>query len=176
MNDTVRALSYANATTDTLLGVNSRYTVFHSDSILRTNLYAVAVAEAGVVAESITAIRHIGGKAGLVSLIVVLLFYNFAGAVTCNVSNPLHNVLCLCSEYSRNSLSTVVAAGNAKIGLGCSAIGKSLSVAVTSGETTGATVCTGQAFTDSNSGLVLLNSKEHRGNGKHDTAYKCDTG
>ena len=37
MDDTVGTLAYTDATTDTLAGVNVSYTVFNSDSILRTS-------------------------------------------------------------------------------------------------------------------------------------------
>ena len=71
MNDAVGALSYTDSTADTLSRIDSCDTVINGDSVLRTNHRAVAVAKTSVVAEFITAVRHVGGAAGLVTLVVV---------------------------------------------------------------------------------------------------------
>ena len=49
VDNTVGTLSYADATADTLSGVNSCHTVLHGDSILGTSHSTVAVAETRVV-------------------------------------------------------------------------------------------------------------------------------
>ena len=160
VDDAVGALTHADAAADTLLGVNSGNAVLNLDSVLRTYRNAVAVAEAGVGAESVTAIGHIGGTAGLLALVVVLSFNDVAGTVAGNVSNLLNNLSSFNAENCGDTLSGVVTAGDTEVGLIGGLLSKSLCVAVTSRVSTGATVSARETVTDSNGGLVLLNAEE----------------
>ena len=160
VDDAVGTLSDADAAADTLLGVNSGNAVLNLDSVLRTYRNAVAVAEAGVGAESVTAIGHIGGAAGFLALIVVLSFNNVAGTVAGNVSNLLNNLSSLNAENCSDALSGVVTAGDTEVGLIGGLLSKSLCVAVTSRVSAGAAVSARQTVTDGNGGLVLLNAEE----------------
>ena len=173
VNDAVGALAYADAASDALLGVNVCDTVLDRDSVLRANHSAVTVAEAGEGAEFIAAVCHIGGAAGLVTLVVVLSGCYVTGAVAGNVSNLFNNVLSGNAEDSRDLLSGTVTAGNAEIGLVGGFFRKSLSITVTSGISARAAVCTGQTVTDSQSGLILFHSEEYaryrKNNGADDT-------
>ena len=174
VDDTVGALSYTDTAADTLLGVNSGNAVLNFDSILRTNNSAVTVAKTSIGAESVAAVRHISGKAGLVALVVVSLFNNVASAVAGNVCNLLYNIGRLNSEDSRNFLSGTVTAGNTEVSLVGNLFCKSLSIAVTSRVAARSTVCTGEAVTDRYSGLILFNTEEDAGNSKKNCAYNAD--
>ena len=160
VNDAVGTLSYADTTADTLLGIDSGNAVLNLDSVLRTYCNTVAVAEAGVGAESVAAVGHIGGAATLLALIVVLSFNNVAGTVAGNVSNLLNNVSSLYAENSGDTLSGVVTAGDTEVSLIGGLLSKSLCVAVTSRVSAGATVSARETVTDGNGGLVLLNAEE----------------
>ena len=163
VDDTVGALAYADAAADTLSGINLCYTVIDGDSVLRTNHSAVAVAEAGEGTELVTAVRHICGTAGLVSLVVALSGGSLTGAVAGNVSNLFYNVSSLNAEDSGDLLCGIVTAGDTEVGLVGSLFGQSLCVAVAARVSAGATVGAGQTVTDSEGGLVLLNSEEYAG-------------
>ncbi len=172
VNDAVGTFSYANSTADTLLGVDSCYAVFDSDSILRANSRAVAVAKTSKGAEFVAAVRHIGGTAGLVTLVVILSRGNVACAVAGNERYLFNNVLSLNTENSGNVLSSLVAAGNTKIGLIGSLVCKSLCVSVTARVAAGAAVGAGQTVTDSYGGRVLFYTEENGGAGEDHTADK----
>lgn len=174
VNDAVGALTHADATADTLLGVNVSDAILNRDSALRTNARAVAVAKTSVGAVFVAAVRHISGAAGLVTLVVVLSGCYVTGAVAGNVSNLLNNVLSRNAEDFCNLLSRAVAAGNAEVGLVGGLVRKSLSIAVASRVSARAAVCTGQAVTDSESGLILLYSKEYARYGKNYRANDTD--
>ena len=174
VDDTVGALSYTDTAADTLLGVNSGNAVLNFDSVLRTNNSAVTVAKTSIGAESVAAVRHISGEAGLVALVVVSLFNNVASAVAGNVCNLLYNVGRLNSEDSRNFLSGTVTAGNTEVSLVGNLFCKSLSIAVTSRVAARSTVCTGEAVTDRYSGLILFNTEEDAGNSKKNCAHNAD--
>ena len=174
VDDTVGALTNADATADTLAGVNVCYTVFDGYSILGTNARAVTVAKASIGTELVAAVRHVCGKAGLVTLVVTLSGCNIACAVAGNVCNLLYNVLSLNTEDSCDLPCGTVTAGNTEVGLVGRLFCESLCVAVASGVTASAAVCTGQAVTDSEGGLVLLNSEEDARYGKNRCAYNTD--
>ena len=171
VDDTVGALAYADAAADTLSGINLCYTVIDGDSVLRTNHSAVAVAEAGEGAELVTAVCHICGTAGLVALVVALSGSCVTGAVAGNVSNLFYNVLSINTEDSGDLLSSGVTAGNTEVGLVGSLFGQSLCIAVTARVSAGAAVGAGQTVTDSEGGLVLLNSEEYAGQGEERRTY-----
>ena len=175
VDDTVGALTHADAAADTLAGVYTRYTVFNRDSVLGTNARAVTVAKASIGTELIAAVRHIRGKAGLVTLVVALSGCDVARAVAGNVCNLFYNVLSLNTEDSCDLLCGTVTAGNTKVGLVCLLFCESLCIAVASGVTASTAVCTGQAVTDGEGGLVLLNSEEDARYGKHRCAHNTDT-
>ena len=166
MDNTVGALANADATADTLSGVNVCNAVFNGDRALRTHCRTVAVAEAGEGTEFVAAVRHISGTAGLVTLVVVLSLCNVAGTVAGNVSYLLNNVLCFNAEDLCDSLSSAVTAGNTEVGLVGGLFTESLSIAVTARVAARTAVCTGEAVTDSKDGLVLLNAEEHACEGK----------
>ena len=174
VNDAVGALAHADAAADTLLGVNVCDTVLDRDSVLRANHSAVTVAKAGKGAEFIAAVCHVGGAAGLVTLVVVLSGCYVTGAVAGNVSNLFNNVLSGNAEDSRDLLSGTVTAGNAEIGLVGGLFRKSLSITVTSGISARAAVCTGQTVTDSQSGLILFHSEEYARYRKNNGADNTD--
>ena len=175
MNDTVGALSYTDTAADTLSRVNLSNAVLDENSVLRTSHSTVTVAKAGKVTYLVTAVNHIGGKAGLVALVLELSVGNVAGAVTSTVSNLLNNVCRLNAEDIGDLLSSIVTAGNTEVGSCGNLFCKSLCVAVTAGVAAGATVGTGQTLADSDSGLVLLYRKEYSGNGEQDSAEYCNT-
>ena len=170
VDDTVGTLSYTNATADTLSGVNSCHAVFNGDSVLGTSNCTVAVAKTSVVTHLVTAVNHICGEAGLVSLVLELSFGRVAGTVAGNVCNLLNNVCRLNAEDSCDLLSGVVAAGNTKVGGIGSLVSEGLSIAVTAGVAAGATIGAGQTLTDSDSGLILLYRKEYCGKGEEQCA------
>ena len=163
MNDTVGALAHADATADTLLRINSCYTVLYGDSVLRTNYGTVTVAEAGEGTELVAAVRHICGAAGLVTLVVVLSCRYVASAVAGNVSNSFHYVGSLNAEDSRDVLCGAVTAGNAEVGFVGSLVSESLCISVTARVAARATVSAGQTVTDSNGGFILFYSEEYAG-------------
>ena len=175
VNDTVGTLSYTDAAADTLLGVNSCHTVFNGDSILRTSHSTVTVAKTSKVTYSVAAVRHVGGKTGLVTLEVKLLVYHVAGAVAGNESNLLDNILSLNAENCRDLLSGAVTAGNAVVGLGRGLVSQRLSIGVTAGEAAGAAVGAGQTLTDSYGGFILLYREEYSGKGEEHRTEKSDT-
>ena len=169
VDDTVGALSYTDTAADTLLGVNSGNAVLNFDSILRTNNSAVTVAKTSIGAESVAAVRHISGEAGLVALVVVSLFNNVASAVAGNVCNLLYNVLRLNAENGGDILRGFVSSGNAEIGSIDLALCKSLCISVTARISASAAVSTGKRVTDSEEFLILLDAEELIGNGKNDS-------
>ena len=175
VDNAVGTLSYADATADTLSGVNSCYTVLHGDSILGTSHSTVAVAETRVVTYLVTAVNHVCGETGLVSLVLELSVGHVAGAVARNVSDLLDNVCRLNAEDSGDLLSGRVATGHAEVGGLGSLVGESLGIAVTAGEATRTAVCTGEALTDSYSGLILLHRKEYCGEGEKYCAEERNT-
>ena len=175
VDNTVGTLSYADAAADTLSGVNFCHTVLHGDSILGTSHSTVAVAETRVVTYLVTAVNHVCGETGLVSLVLELSVGHVAGAVARNVSDLLDNVCRLDAEDSGDLLSGRVATGHAEVGGLGSLIGESLGVAVASGETARTAVCTGEALTDSYSGLILLHRKEYCGEGEKYCAEERNT-
>jgi hypothetical protein len=115
MNDTVGTLTNADATTDTLARINSGNTVLDRDGVLRANRYAVAVAKTSIGTELITAVSHVRGKAGLVTLVVALSGSNVARTVTGNVCNSLNNLFCLNTEDCGYSCRSIVTAGGAEV-------------------------------------------------------------
>ena len=131
MNNSVRTGANTNAAAYTLSRVYARNAVINSDSELRTNLDTVSVAEAGIGADLVARVCHIGGATALFALVVILTAGYFAGAVAGNVSDLLNNVLCLNAESSGNTLCGRVATGYAKVGFIGLALCESLSIAVT---------------------------------------------
>ena len=154
---TVGTFSYTDSASDTLLGIDSCNAVLHGYSVLRANRNAVTVAEACIVAESVTTVRQVGCKTGFVSLIIVLLFVNVTRAVAGNESHLFNNVLCGNAEDFCDFLGRTVAAGNTQISFISRFFGKSLCVSVTSGIAASSAVCARQAISDSYCGFIFLN-------------------
>ena len=175
VDNAVGTLTNADATADTLLGINACYAVLDSDSVLRADSRAVTVSKTGEGAELVATVRHISGKTGLNALIFVLLLIDAAGTVAGYESNLFYNVLCLNSEDGSDLLCGSVTAGNTEIGLVGGLFRKSLSVSVASGVTASATVSAGETVTDCNGSLVLLYAEEYRRKGKENCAYDSDT-
>ena len=175
VDNAVGALSYTDTAADTLSRVNLSNAVLDEDSVLGTSNSTVAVAKAGKVTYLVTAVNHVGGKAGLVALVLELSVGNTAGAVTSNVSNLLYNVCRLNAEDSGDLLGGIVTAGNTEVSSLGSLFCKSLSVAVTTGEAAGTTVGAGQTLTDSYGSLVLFYRKEYSGKGEQSCAEYCNT-
>ena len=175
VDDAVRTFSHADTATDTLTGIDLSYLVLDGDSVLRTNLSAVAVTKTSEGAELVAAVRHISGAAALESAELISSLYSLTGAVAGNVSNLLNYVLSLNAENGCDALSGRVTAGHAEIGRGGSALGESLSVAVTARVAAGATVSAGESVTDSGERLIFLNTEEVIGNGKKYCANERDT-
>ena len=160
VDNAVGTLTNADATADTLLGINARYAVLDSDSVLGADSRAVTVSKTGEGAELVSTVRHISGKAGLNALIFVLLLIDAAGTVAGYESNLFYNVLCFNAEDRSDLLCGIVTAGNAEIGLVGALFCKSLSVSVASGVAASATVSAWETVTDRNGSLVLLNGEE----------------
>ena len=175
VNDAVGTLTYADATADTLLGIDFCHGVLNGDSTLRTNLNAVAVAKTSIGAEFISAVRHVSGKTGSVPLEVVLSGSGIAGTVAGNVCYLLNNVCRLNSKKRSNLLCGVVAAGDTEVGLVGSLFCKSLCVAVAAAVAARTAVGTGKAVTDSNCSLILLDTEEYAGYCKKSRANYCNT-
>ena len=170
----VGALAYADTAADTLSGVNACHAVLYADGVLGADDCAVAVTEAGEGAELVTAIRHIDGETGLVTLVVVLSGGGVTRAVAGNVRNLFHNICRLDTEDSRDTLGTSVTAGNAEVGLVGCLVCKSLSVAVAARVSARTAVCTGQAVTDSERSFVLLDGEEDACHGEYRRTDKTD--
>ena len=175
VDDTVGALAYADTASDTLLRINASHAVLYGDSVLRADFSTVSVAEAGEGAELVTAVRHVGGAAGLVSLIVVLLLVDFAGTVAGYECNLFNNVLSGNAEHSRDLLSGAVTAGNTEVSLVGRLFCKSLCIAVTAGVAASTAVSTGETVTDSNGSLVLLHAEENARESKESSTYDSNT-
>ena len=170
VDNAVRTLSYADATADTLLRVDFSYLVLDGDSVLRTYLSAVAVTKTCERTELVAAVRHISGAAALESAELISSLYCLTSTVTGNVSNLFNYILSLNAENGCDALSSGVTAGHAEVGRGGSALGESLSVAVTARVAASATVSAGKAVTDSHSSFVLFHSEEYACEGE-----KCRT-
>lgn len=170
VNNAVGAGAYTHTASNALAGVNLCHAAGDADGVFGTYRRTVAVAEAGVVTNAVTAVCEVSVTAGLDTDIVVLLLYNIAGAVAGNICDLLDNILCLNAEDSRNILCRRVTAGCTEVGSGLASVGESLCVAVAARVAASATVCTGQAVTDGNEFLILLDSKEDVCDGeKHGT-------
>ena len=166
VDDAVRTFSHADTAADTLLRIDLSYLVLDGDSVLRTNLSAVAVTKTCEGTELVAAVRHISGAAALETAELISSLYSLTGAVAGNVSNLLNYVLSLNAENRSDALSSGVTAGHAEIGSVGSSLGESLSVAVTARVAAGATVSAGESVTDSGELLIFLDTKEVIGNGK----------
>ena len=175
VDNAVRTLSYADAAADTLLRVDLSYLVLDRDSVLRTYLSAVAVTKTCERTELVAAVRHISGAAALESAELISSLYSLTSAVASNVSNLLNYVLSLNTENGCDALSSGVTAGHAEIGRGGSALGESLSVAVTARVAASATVSAWESVTDSGELLILLDTKEVIGKGKKYSANERNT-
>jgi len=175
MNYAVGTFSYADSAADTFSRINSRHTVLDGYSILWAYSHTVTVAEAGEITESVTAVRHIGGAAGLLTLIVVFFSYYVAGAVASNESDLFNNVCRLNTEDGSNILCSFVTARHTEI---CSLgvfVCESLCIAVTARIAASTAVCTRKAVADSQSGFVFFNCKEDGCNGKKNSTNKSNT-
>ena len=160
VNNTVGAFSYTDSATDTLLRIDLSDIVLDRYSVLRAYLSAVAVTETCERTELVAAVRHISGAAALETAELISSLYSVTGAVAGNVCNLLNYVLSLNTENGCDALSSGVTAGHAEVGRGGSALGESLSVAVTARVAASAAVSAGESVTDSNVGFILLDTKE----------------
>ena len=175
MNNAVRTLSYADATADTLLRIDLSYLVLDRDSVLRTYLSAVAVTKACERTELVAAVRHISGAAALESAELISSLYSLTSTVAGNVCNLLYYVLSFNAENGCDALSSGVTARHAEVGRGGSALGESLSIAVTARVAASATVSAGESVTDCGICLILLDTKEVVGKGKKYSANERNT-
>ena len=175
VDDAVRTFSHADTAADTLTGIDLSYLVLDGDSVLRTNLSAVAVTKTCEGTELVAAVRHISGAAALETAELISSLYSLTGAVAGNVSNLLNYVLSLNAENGCDALSSGVTSGHAEVGRGGSALGESFSVAVTARVAAGATVSAGESVTDSGELLIFLDTKEVIGKGKKYSANERNT-
>lgn len=165
VNYAVRAFLHAKSATDAFSRVYCRDTlVVYANSISRTNLGAVAVAEAGKRAVVIAGVVEICGFAGFRTVVVVFFLFGKAKTVAGNVSDLLNNVFCACAHNFRNFCGSSVTAGNAQIAFFFYTLGKSLSVSITSGEAASTAVCAGKHVADGERAFVLFNTEIGRGN------------
>ena len=157
----VGAFLDAHTASDALFRINRGYAVFvYANSVTGADLNAIAVSEAGKVAELVSSVIHIGRLAGFGAVVIVFSVLRGAGAVAGNVCNLLDNVGCLNSEESRNFLCGAVTAGGAEVCFGSFTLGKGLCVSVASRKSARSAVCTWQAFADLNSALILFYTEE----------------
>ena len=163
VNDTVGALSCAHATADALSRIDASYAILDSDSIPRTNAYAIAVAKAGVGAELITRVVEVSNSTAIYAVIDESALGRRTVAVAGNVCNLLDNVLGLNAENRSDLRRALISAGNTEVGGSNLAISESLCIRITSRISASTAVSTGEAVTDSEIALVLLDSKEDRG-------------
>ena len=176
MNNAVGALSCAYTAADTLSRIDVSYTILDSDSILGTNAYAIAVAEAGEGAKLVTRVVEVCNATAINAVIDESTLGSLAVTVAGNVRNLLDNVLCLNAENSRDICRTLVTAWNTEVGRGNSALSESLCITIASRVSASAAVCTGEAITNSEVALVLLDAEENVCNSKKHGAKKADTG
>ena len=175
VNDTVGALSCAHATADTLSRIDASYAVLNSDSVLGTDAYAIAVAKAGVGAKLIARVVEVSNSTAIHAVIDESALGRRTVAVAGNVCNLLDNVLSLNAENRRDLRRALVSAGNTEVSGSNLALSESLCIRITSRISASTAVSTGEAVTNSEIALVLLDAKEDRGYSQNDTANKCDT-
>ena len=152
----IGAFTGADAAADAFSGIDPCHAVFDSDGVLGADSYAVAVAKAGEGAVAIAGITHIGGSAGLVTLIVIFLCNNIAGSVAGKVCNLLHNVGSLNTEDDCDILGGSVTAGNTAVGLVGFSFRQSFCITVAAGITASAAVGAGETVANGKHLLVLL--------------------
>ncbi len=171
VDNVVRTFSCAYSAADTLAGIYVSDSVINGDSILGTYLDTVTVAKTSISAMTVTTICHIGSAAGLLSLVIILLFNYVARAVASNICNLFHYVCCFNTEDGCDFFCCAIASGNTKVGSLSFALGESFCIAVAAAVSACATVCAGQAVTDSERFLILINAEEDRGKREYNCTY-----
>lgn len=174
MYDVIGAGLDTQATTDTSPRVDLRHAfISDANSVSRTYRRTVAVAKAGEITSAITREVKICRLAGLRTCVLVLSL-GLARAVTSNVSYVLNNVAGLKPQNMCDLLGNTVSAGSTEVSLFGLALGESLRISFASGKSAGATVSTGENFTDSAYILVFLNAKKRRSYGEKQCAQHSD--
>ena len=167
MDDAVRTLACTHTATDTLGGVDLGNAVLDRNGVLGTDSHAIAVAEAGVGAEFVARIAEVCNATALHSVVYISALGSLTVTVAGNVGDLLYNVLSLNAKNACDIPGALVSTGNTEVdGLGL-ALGKSLSIRVTSRVAASAAVGAGEGVTDSEEFLVLLDAEELIGNGKN---------
>ena len=176
VNDMVGTSLCTKAAANALSGVNLRNTLLgiDADCITGTNLHTVAVAKASEGTVAVAGEAHIRADAGLNSVVNVLSLGRKAGAVAGYVSNLLHNVAGGKTHNFTDFSGNAVTAGDTKAGVIGFTLRERLCISITAGEAAGTAVGTGKAITDCKSALVLLNSKEYRGESKKKSTDYCN--
>ena len=169
MNNMMRTLTGAHTAADALGGIDLGNAVINSDSVLRTDSYAIAVTKAGVSTELITRVAEASNSTALNAVVDVSALGSLTVAVAGNVSNLLYNVLRLNAEDGSDLLRALVSAGNAEVGGSSLTLRKSLGISIATRVAASAAVGAGEGVTDSEELLVLLDAEELIGESKNDT-------
>ncbi len=152
------------------------YAVVNEDRIVGTSCRTVAETDAGI-GTNVFAFPVLSGFfTGLEAVAEVFFIFlcSLAGAVASDVSKELDGLSCLNAENACDLLRRNVAAGNAEVGFGDLALGKSSSITVASAESASTAVSTGKSITDGEELFILLNTEENVRNGKYDRANDRD--
>ena len=125
LDNAIGAGACAYAAANALSWVDVRYAILNGNSVAGADLYAIAVAEAGVGAGLVSVVEEVCHKTALGAVVVKLSFGNVTVSVAGNVSHLFNNVLCLYSEDRGDLRGYRVTARNAEVGCACAALGKS---------------------------------------------------
>ena len=169
MDNVMGALACTHTATDTLGGIDLGNAIINGDSVLGADSHAVAVAEAGVSTELITRVAEVSNTTALDAIVDISALGSLTVTVAGNVCNLLYYVLRLNAENRCDILGALIAAGNAKVNSLGLALGKSLSISITTRVAARAAVSAGEGVTDSEKLLVLLDAEELISKSKNDT-------
>ena len=169
MDNVMGALACTHTATDTLGGIDLGYAIINGDSVLWADSHAVAVAKAGISAKLIARVAEVSNTTALHAIVDISALGSLTVTVAGNVCNLLYYVLRLNAENRCDILGALIAAGNAKVNSLGLALGKSLSISITTRVAARAAVSAGEGVTDSEKLLVLLDAEELISKSKNDT-------
>ncbi len=174
LDNIVRAGLSTKSAADAGMGINMSNAILNIDSVLGTNLSAVAKAHTSEGAGSLAAKEDLGSLAGFHALILILIGGILAGTIASYNSDHGNDFSCFKSKQSADALCSVSSAGNTEVSSGLLAGDKSLCVRITTCISAGAAVCTGQALTNGTETLVNRNRHKLGCNRKNYCADKSD--
>ncbi len=168
MNNMIGTDFYTKTAADTFSRVYpcDVFLAVNADCISGANVYAVAVAEAGIGAKSVTGIIEVCRLAGFRSVIDIFSLLGKTSAVARNISDALNDITRFNTENFCNLACCAVAAGDTKIGLLSFSKRKSLCISITAGEAASTAICTGKTFSYCCSSLILSDAEKNSGDGE----------